>query len=220
MIALELLGFLLVGQALYVASTLAAVRVFGARAEAASIGFGPKLFRVALWRDVFAAPDGAELRDVTLTVALIPLVSWVKIEGMAATERVGFRALHPLRRVGVVLGAWCLPALVAALLLGPARAAHHVATLVPNLATALRGAGRARLLEPFEALAWPAALGVFLAKFTAFNLLPFPNVAGGHALRHLVAWVAPSTDDGKPAAWSSALGLALILAWVTFATVR
>jgi hypothetical protein len=183
---LQLLFFALIANALYLASALAAARLLGANAEAARLGFGPRLFAFSI--------GGTKVE-----VSAVPLVAWVALEGMADAEGppVGFRAMHPLRRVAVVLGSWVLPALVAVLLIGPGRAAHHLVVALPQEVRVLvypEPDAWAALWKAYLALSFPAALGVFLARLIAINLLPLPALSGGLALRPLIGWIFPGLD--------------------------
>jgi len=181
LLLLQLFFFALIAQALYLASTLLAARLLGANAEVARLGAGPRLL-------------GFSLGTTKVEVRALPIVAAVSLEGMIDSEGppVGFRAMHPLRRVGVVLGSWILPALVAVLLLGPLRAAHHLGAAFPQmLQGSLHTEVATALWKAFLALPVQVALGVFLAKVTAFNLLPLPMISGGLALRHLLSWPFP-----------------------------
>lgn len=190
---LQLLVFALIANLAYLVSTLTAARLLGANAESARLGFGPKLYAFTI---------GA----TKIEVRALPIVASVELEGMADAEGppVGFRAMHPLRRIGVVLGSWVFPALLAMLLIGPGRAAHHLVTAFPQLTRALFHTGSAvGLWKAYLALPRSAALGVFLAKIVAFNLLPIPSLSGGLALRSLLTWIAPGLTDSSRAwrAW-------------------
>lgn len=185
----QLLFFALLANAAYLASTLAAARLLGANAEVARLGSGPKLF-------------GFSIGTTKVEVRAFPLMASVSLEGMADAEGppVGFRAMHPLRRIGVVLGSWVLPALLAVLLIGPARAAHHLVTAFPQMLQALHTEAGTGLWKAYLTLPFLAALGVILAKIVAFNLLPFPSLSGGLTLRYLLAWIVPGVD-GPSRAW-------------------
>ncbi len=187
MLVFQLLLFVLIAQAAYLASTLIAARLLGANAESARLGVGPKLFAFSI---------GA----TRIQVCALPIVAWVALEGMADAEGppVGFRAMHPLRRAAVTLSSWALPALLAVLLIGPGRAAHHLVTALPQWTRVLLHPDAAvGLWRAYLALPLPAALGVFLAKMIAINLLPFPSLSGGLTLRYLLAWVFPSSDGAS-----------------------
>src|SRR5512141_1449634 len=122
MLVLEILLFAFVGNAAYLASTLAAARLMGANAQVARLGMGPRLLALPLGK-------------TRIELCPIPIVAYVTFEGMADFDDppVGFRAMHPLRRVGVVVGSWVLPALLSVLLLGPGRAGHHLVAALPQL---------------------------------------------------------------------------------------
>jgi hypothetical protein len=198
MLVLEILLFALIGNTAYLASTLAAGRILGAEAETARLGMGPKLFTLPLGK-------------TRIELCLLPIVAWVSFQGMADTDDppVGFRAMHPLRRVGVVVGSWVLPALLAALLLGPARAGHHIWVALPQLYRGFDTEAGIGLARAFIALPLGAALGVFLAKLTAFNLfVPLPGLSGGLVLRYLLGWMVPAVERNQKA-WSGLHLLAL-----------
>ena len=181
---LQLFFFALIGQVLYLFSTLLAARALGAKATVATLGMGPKLLVRSLGGTRFE-------------LCLVPIVASVALEGMLEGEGppVGFRAMHPLRRVGVVLGSWVVPALVSALLIGPLRAAHHLGTAFPQfIQGGLHVEVGTALWRAFLALPFGVAMGVGLAKMTAFNLLPLPMISGGLALRHLLSWPFPSLN--------------------------
>src|SRR5262249_12719067 len=111
---------------------------------------------------------------------------------------VGFRALHPLRRVAIVVGSWAVPALFACVLLGPARAARHLQSALPQLARAIDTSAAVRLLEAFFALPWPTALGVFLMKVVAFNVLvPVPTQAGGQIVLPLSSLISARLEQSR-----------------------
>ena len=197
----ELLLFTLLSQVAYLASTLVAAPLLGARAEVARIGFGPRLW-APTWR------------GTRFELCAIPLVASVTLEGMIEAEGPpqGFRALHPLRRAAVVTGAWVLPALLAALAIGPGPAAHHVATALPHMARMLVAEDGVGLVRTFLALPFRAGLGVFLAVTVGLNLLlPVPSLSGGLLLRYLLAWIAPATDRDRGWFWLHAIGIVALL---------
>jgi hypothetical protein len=188
--------------AAYLASALAAVQLSGARAEVARLGLGPRLFTTSIG-------------GTRIELGPLPLLAYVKIEGMADTggPPVGFRAMHPLRRMAVVVGSWLLPALIAVLAIGPGPVGHHLVTALPQLFVrpfdTEAGVGLVRALR---ALPFPAALGVLATKLTAYNLfLPLPSLSGGLALRYLLAWIAPATDRDKVWAWLSMVAMPVML---------
>jgi hypothetical protein len=188
LLLLSLLFFAFLLNAAYLASALAAARLAGARVEVARLGLGPALL-------------GTSIAGTRIELGLLPTLAYVKLEGMVDTggPPVGFRAMHPLRRVAVVVGSWVLPALIAVLAIGPGPVGHHLVTALPQLFVRVfdtqAGVG---LVRAFLALSFPAALGVLATKLVAYNLLtPLPSLSGGLVLRYLLAWVAPATDrDG------------------------
>ena len=194
--------FLFVGQALFVLSQLVAARAFGAEPTKVVFGIGPRArFRIA---------------DVRFEVAPVPLLAYVELAGMIDDEGPprGFRALHPLKKILIVLGAWVLPLIVAMALLGPLRGMQQVVRTPWQL---LRGVFDAEdavtYLRLFFALPRSAALGVLLAKMVAFNLLPFPGLAGARILQYLGEWLFPNSRliNAKKHAWLHTIGLIAIL---------
>ena len=165
---------------LYLASVLLAARIAGVRVERLGLGFGPKLVDRAMG-------------SLQLEVRLVPLSSWAAIEGMLDDEGPprGFRALHPVARVGLLLGGWALPLLLAVVLLGPAHALASVGATYGQMVTGLDVREGERLWRVFLALPLVPAAGVLAAKTVAFNLLPLPTLTGGRVLDTLLTWRRP-----------------------------
>ncbi len=149
-------------------------------------------------------------RGVMYVVGLIPLGAHVRFKGdrdkpkstqellfAADMEPPGFNDLHPLKRVLIALSACAGYFVVAMVCLGPWIASRSLARgfvqafpFAPWTPAWVPG-GRdlaGHMVSLFRDGPFPTALGVFMAKLAALNLLPIPPLAGGMSLMYLLGW--------------------------------
>jgi membrane-associated protease RseP (regulator of RpoE activity) len=198
---IRLLLFALLMQLLFLAFAVLLGPRLGARVEALTLGFGPRLG---------ALPVGTG----KLEIRLIPLAASVSFAGMVSAPDEapgGFPLLHPLARAGVLLGSWAGVALLSGLLLGPQEAARAFGRAFPEMVRALDVEQAKALWAGFLAQDTPHALGLYAAKVLALNLLPLPTLAGGQALATLLRWKRPPRAPGGLLGVAVALSMLVLL---------
>lgn len=153
----------------------------------------------------------------------IPVSSSIDYLGRldGAWQAGGYARLGRAGRLALAAGAQLACLGVAGVLLGPDAAFDaFVAAPLQFAAGALEPAaiGPRYLAGYFELLAagaWPAALGLVLTKYAAFNLIPFPLSPVYEALRTPPA--GPGEDGGRtPASWEVAACMAFAIAGVVW----
>jgi membrane-associated protease RseP (regulator of RpoE activity) len=195
-------------QIVFVGSTLALARGIGARVSGLAVGMPIVLRR--------------EIRGLKVGLGLLPLTSYVRFSGMApgdADRSPGsWRTLRLGARLLLIAGPWAVTLAIAVVCLGGERAVLSLAHAVPQLLVVVdltpivRGFIRLLVAEPF-----PVALGVLMAKATAFNLLPLEVLAGGRILSLVLGAPRGAGTAGEEKAspvWFIISGVLLIL-WVT-----
>jgi hypothetical protein len=169
---------------------------------------------------------GAQIREITLGMpGLLPFsVGSMRIKvgplPSAAVDMVDFEKLSLSKQLVIRLGPWIVQLAIAMALLGPGDAMRSFANAFGEVLSLGQATMRAEYALAFLEHAPPATLfGVVLAKIVAFNLLPFPALAGGEIVNDVVF---RSRGKQPPALWM-VLGLlcSLVIAgWWVVAFVR
>lgn len=202
-----------IATAVFTLSTALVGWILGARVEAVSIFFGPKLWE-------------AKMGSIRLKVCLIPTGAYVKFGGDEDVPEEKRRAddfqnLHPAKRIIIAATGSLALLLLAVNLVEPsrslaafARGFHQcIAGAIMPLSSGAGILSRLNLIasnEPFSAL-----IGLVAVKNAAFNMLPVPTLNGGFILLLLLRGVAGLSQ--KAAERVTTLGflilLALVLGW-------
>jgi membrane-associated protease RseP (regulator of RpoE activity) len=196
-------------QAVNLAGRLIVARLVGAKVEQADLFYGPHVIR-------YETQGGTVYR-----LGLIPLGNSVRFAAEPGIDG-SFNELHPLRRVALVASGSASLVLLALVLLGPARGLRSLAQGIPQVLAGAWAPGTmaqdllSGLFAVLRRHSWTTGLGVVAAKFTAMNLLPFPNLDGGQILLRLLAWRRP-----EPARWllpfhvlGIVIAAAILVGWI------
>jgi len=169
---------------------------------------------------------GATVKEVTLGMpGLLPFsVGSTRIKvgpiPSAGLDMVDFEKLSLSKQLLVRLGPWIVQLAIAVTLLGPGDAMRSFVNAFGEVLSLGNATVRAEHALAFLEHAPPVTmLGVLLTKVVAFNLLPFPGLAGGQIVNDVVFG---SRGKQPPAAWM-VLGLLCSLAisiWWLVAFIR